>query len=348
MLHCGDVAPMKGGRDRTDRVSERRVRLPMRVRHFGAHLGVADASGVVENRRPRKRGYIEGMRVIDQRVQPECARAVREADRTEPETPVDLRIDAVGLVAREVQQSFMAEHDVARITVARNLLAINVRRRVGRVADAVGIETARQNVGQGQGTHRVRDGDVIIVDRHVKFVHQVAAELRTPHSADRIRVGGLRRKTWIAAGGAVHGVDPVRIRGIESGRHALRLAKCRHLSGIRTGAERAARRARIAGTRPGADIQVSRDRGGEELAQAGGADRTRVSAANRHRRYRLPVQVGFPGVDSAEQVVVGTAGTEIDTGTRSSAKISRTFWVPEVGTVVSYEKLSFVMSPWSG
>src|SRR5882724_6624836 len=76
MLHRGDVAPVEGGRDGTDQVSERRVRLPMRVSHFGAYLTVTDTSGIVENRRSRQRGHIEGMRVVDHRIQAERSRTV--------------------------------------------------------------------------------------------------------------------------------------------------------------------------------------------------------------------------------------------------------------------------------
>src|SRR5438128_7912721 len=134
-------------------------------------------------------------------------------------------------------------------------------------------------------------------------MHQVALELGAPDASDRERVGLLRRQSGIATRSPMHRVDTIRVGWKERRGYALCLAQGRDLSRIAPRSERAAERARIAGIRWRADVQIAGDRGGKQLTQARCANRSLEATANRHRPDGFPGEIRFPGIDAAEAVI---------------------------------------------
>src|ERR1700730_5134452 len=117
------------------------------MRDVVADRAVADTSCEVQRRRSGKAGHFEGLRECDEREQVYRAGTLRHTESVEVEAPISLKIDAVGLIGSQVQKQLPAQHDTAVRRITGNQLTIGVCSRVSRIAGAVHVVAALQDVG---------------------------------------------------------------------------------------------------------------------------------------------------------------------------------------------------------
>ena len=112
MDHARDMTPQQGRLEVVPNVAEAGVDLPLRVRDPAADTTIAGAAGIIARGRPEQAGNLVVLQIGCRGVQLDRAGVAGQAQRIQPDMPVELCVDAGDDIRREVEQTLLTQRDL--------------------------------------------------------------------------------------------------------------------------------------------------------------------------------------------------------------------------------------------
>ena len=184
------MAPAHAAFEARQPIRQRGQRLPVRNRD-AAVLRAVDRARELLPGRTHEQLRFERVGEVGEDVEIEAAGASGNL-------PVDLRVDAAGAQATQVQIRRRDRVDTAGGRIAPQGRAERVGRVVGRVG-AVEVVALAQRRAAGDRRDHIADVDVVVVHRERQIREQRLVELGVVHEAEGQRVGFFRRQIRVAA-----------------------------------------------------------------------------------------------------------------------------------------------------